>query len=410
MEDSMKALLTALTLAIFTSSACVRAPEAAQTEDRARRLHEEVPLIDGHNDVPWQYRERVSRRFSELDLSKPQPKMMTDIPRLREGGVGGQFWSVYVPTDYQGADAVEATMEQIDVVYELARRYPETFEIALTADDVERIFASGKIASMIGMEGGHSIDSSLAVLRMFYRLGARYMTLTHSSNTPWADSSTDTPALGGLSEFGSDVVREMNRLGMIVDLSHVSADTMHDALDVAEAPVIFSHSAARALCDHPRDVPDDVLQRLPDNGGVVMVTFVPSFVSQEVRDYERRRDAERKRVGEEHGMEAWDQANPAPRATLQQVADHIDHIKEVAGIDHIGIGSDFDGITSVPVGLEDVSKYVDLTRELLARGYGDEDVKKILGENVLRVMRAVEATAARLQKERPPSEAQLESN
>jgi membrane dipeptidase len=386
-------------------------------EDRAGRLHREVPLTDGHNDLPWQYREKVKRKFSELDVSKPQPQLMTDIARLRQGGVGAQFWSVYVPSDFEGADAVPATLEQIDVVYELVRLHPETFAIALTAGDVERIFASGKIASMIGMEGGHSIDSSLATLRMFYRLGARYMTLTHSRNTPWADSATDDPLLGGLSEFGREVVREMNWLGMLVDLSHVSPSTMHDALDVAVAPVIFSHSSARALCDHPRNVPDDVLKRLPTNGGVVMVTFVPSFVSPQVRAHDERRDGERKRLrslpgatedGVSAAMKTWDGANPAPRATLAQVADHIDHIRKIAGIDHIGLGSDFDGITAVPEGLEDVSKFPDLTRELLARGYGDEDVRKILGRNLLRVMRAAEDTSARLRKERGPSEALIE--
>jgi membrane dipeptidase len=401
---------------VLVAASCA-APARGGQEDRARRLHREVPLTDGHNDLPWQYREKVKRKLSEMDVSKPQPQLMTDIARLREGGVGAQFWSVYVPTDYEGADAVTATLEQIDVVYDLVRLHPETFEIALTADDVERIFASGKIASMIGMEGGHSIDNSLATLRMFYRLGARYMTLTHSRNTPWADSATDDPVLGGLSEFGREVVREMNWLGMLVDLSHVSPATMHDALDVAAAPVIFSHSSTRALCDHPRNVPDDVLKRLPANGGVVMVSFVPSFTSAQVKAHDDRRDAERKRLraapgatddGVSEAMKAWDRKNPAPRATLAQVADHIDHVRQVAGIDHIGLGSDFDGITSVPVGLEDVSKFPDLTRELLARGYGDEDVRKILGRNLLRVMRAVEATSARLRKERGPSEALIE--
>lgn len=390
---------------------------SGQSTDHARKLHQEVPLIDGHNDLPWQYREQVSRKFSELDVSKPQPELMTDIERLREGGVGAQFWSVYVPSDFEGADAVPATLEQVDVVYELARRYPDTFEVALDADSIERVFASGKIASLIGMEGGHSIASSLATLRMFYRLGARYMTLTHSRNVPWADSATDDPLLDGLSKFGEEVVREMNWLGMLVDLSHVSPATMHDALEVTEAPVIFSHSSARALCDHPRNVPDDVLKRLPANGGVVMVTFVPGFLSPEVRAHDLKREAERRRLrGVSPATEAtvvedlreWDRANPAPRATLAQAADHIDHIKNVAGIDHIGLGSDFDGISAVPAGLEDVSKFVDLTRELLRRGYSDEEVRRILGRNLLRVLRAVEATSARLRAARGPSEALIE--
>jgi membrane dipeptidase len=400
----------------FAAAGCA----AEAQEDAASKLHESVPLIDGHNDLPWQYRETVKRKFSRLDVSQPQPQLMTDIARLRKGGVGGQFWSVYVPSDFAesgSSDAVPATLEQIDVVYELLRLHPETFELALTAGDVERIFASGKIASLIGMEGGHSIASSLATLRMFHRLGARYMTLTHSRNTPWADSATDDPVHDGLTDFGREVVREMNWLGMLVDLSHVSPATMHDALDTASAPVIFSHSSARALCDHPRNVPDDVLKRLPANGGVVMVTFVPGFVSQAVRDHDRKRDAERGRLRDlagstedsvREGLRVWDGANPAPRATLAQVADHIDHIREVAGIDHIGLGSDFDGITSVPAGLEDVSKFPDLTRELLSRGYRDGDIQKILGRNLLRVMRSVEETSARMRKERGPSEALIE--
>ena len=383
----------------------------------------EVPLIDGHNDLPGQYREEVNRRMSELDIAESQAELHTDIARLREGGVGAQFWSVYVPASLEGADAVRATIEQFDVVYELTRRYPDTFEMAFTADDVERVFASGKIASMIGMEGGHSIDSSLATLRMFYRLGARYMTVTHSRSTPWADSATGSASSGGLSEFGSEVVREMNWLGMLVDMLHVSPATMHDTLDVVQAPVIFSHSSAKALCNHVRNVPDDVLKRLPENGGVVMVSFVPQFTSQEVKDHGESRNAERDRlqglagapdapdapevpeVSVQDGLTAWDRQNPAPKATLSQVADHIDHIRDVAGIDHIGLGSDFDGISTVPQGLEDVSTFIDLTRELLARGYSDDDIRKILGKNLLRVMRAAEQTSARLQEERGPSEA-----
>jgi len=415
--------LLGLSLLVAACGCGASAQEAAESheQDRARRLHEEVPLIDGHNDLPGQYREEVNRRMSELDIAESQAELHTDIARLREGGVGAQFWSVYVPASLEGADAVRATIEQIDVVYELSRRYPDTFEMAFTADDVERVFASGKIASMIGMEGGHSIDSSLATLRMFYRLGARYMTVTHSRSTPWADSATGKASSGGLSEFGSEVVREMNWLGMLVDMSHVSPATMHATLDVVEAPVIFSHSSAKALCNHVRNVPDDVLKRLPENGGVVMVSFVPQFTSQEVKDHGESRNAERDRLqglagapdpdapdahtSVQDGLTAWDRQNPAPKATLSQVADHIDHIRGVAGIDHIGLGSDFDGISTVPQGLEDVSTFIDLTRELLARGYSDDDIRKILGKNLLRVMRAAEQTSARLQEERGPSEA-----
>jgi membrane dipeptidase len=380
--------------------------------DRARALHKQVPLIDGHNDYPWALRENAASDLEKLDISRPQPSIMTDIARLRAGGVGGQFWSVYVPAELQGQSAVTATLEQIDIVHRMMRRYPETFELALTADDVERVFKKGKIASLIGMEGGHSIDNSLAALRMFHRLGARYMTLTHSRNVPWADSGTDTPALGGLSGFGEQVVREMNWLGMLVDLSHVSPDTMADAIRVSEAPVIFSHSSARAVNDVPRNVADDVLRMLPKNGGVVMVTFVPGFLSAKVTAWGRLQSAEEARLKQQFpqdenavktGLASWAKANPAPRATIADTADHIDHIRKTAGIDHIGLGGDFDGITSVPEGLEDVSTYPALTAELLRRGYKDDDVKKILGLNILRVMREVERVSARLQKQRGPS-------
>jgi membrane dipeptidase len=382
--------------------------------DRARALHKQVPLIDGHNDYPWALRENAQRDLDKLDITKSQPSLMTDIPRLRAGGVGGQFWSVYVPADLQGQGAVTATLEQIDIVHRMMRKYPETFELALTAADVERIFKKGKIASLIGMEGGHSIDSSLGALRMFYRLGARYMTLTHSRNVPWADSATDTAVLSGLSGFGEQVVREMNWLGMLVDLSHVSPDTMADAIATSQAPVIFSHSSARALNDVPRNVPDNILQMLPKNGGVVMVTFVPGFLSPKVTEWSQLQTAEQNRLKQQFptddaavktALDAWAKGYPAPRATLADVADHIDHIRKIAGIDHVGLGSDFDGITSVPQGLEDVSTYPALTAELLRRGYKDEDVKKILGLNILRVMREVEKVSARLQKERAASPA-----
>jgi membrane dipeptidase len=377
--------------------------------NRAKALHKRVPLIDGHNDYPWALRETASRDLDKLDIARPQPAIMTDIARLRAGGVGGQFWSVYVPAELQGQTAVTATLEQIDIVHRMMRKYPDTFELALTADDVERIFKKGRIASLIGMEGGHSIDSSLGALRMFHRLGARYMTLTHSRNVPWADAATDTPALGGLSPFGEQVVREMNWLGMLVDLSHVSPDTMADAIAVSRAPVIFSHSSARAVNDVPRNVPDNILQLMPKNGGVVMVTFVPGFLSPKVTAWNRQLTAEENRLKATHAndpaalktaLAAWTAANPAPRATIADAADHIDHIRKVAGIDHIGLGGDYDGITSVPLGLEDVSTYPALTAELLRRGYKDEEVEKILGLNVLRVMRAAEKVAAAMQKER----------
>ncbi len=387
-------------------------PADATRLNHARALHKQSPLIDGHNDYPWALRENAGRDLDKLDITKPQPTIMTDIPRLRAGGVGGQFWSVYVPADAPAP--VTATLEQIDIVHRMMRKYPDTFELALTADDVERIFKKGKIASLIGMEGGHSIDSSLGALRMFYRLGARYMTLTHSKNIAWADSATDTPVLNGLSPFGEEVVREMNWLGMLVDLSHVSPDTMADAIGVSQAPVIFSHSSARALNDVPRNVPDNILQLLPKNGGVVMVTFVPGFLSPKVADWGRQQTAEENRLKQQSpndaasiksGLDAWGKAHPAPRATIADAADHIDHIKKVAGIDHIGLGGDFDGITSVVEGLEDVSKYPALTAELLRRGYKDDEIKKILGLNVLRVMREVEKVAAKLQKERAASPA-----
>jgi membrane dipeptidase len=402
--------LTLATLLLFTITTAATTQADRALLARARALHKQVPLIDGHNDYPWALRENAQRDLDKLDISKPQPTIMTDIQRLRAGGVGGQFWSVYVPADAK--DPVTATLEQIDIVYRMTRKYPETFELALTANDIERIFKKGKIASLIGMEGGHSIDSSLGALRMFYQLGARYMTLAHSKNVPWADSATDTPVLNGLSPFGEQVVKEMNWLGMLVDLSHVSPDTMADAIGVSQAPVIFSHTSARALCDVPRNVPDNVLQMLPKNGGVVMVTFVPPFLSQKVADWEKLQKAEENRLKQQFsndaaasktGLDAWVKANPAPRATLADAADHIDHIRKVAGIDHIGLGSDFDGITSVPVGLEDVSTYPALTAELLRRGYKDDDVKKILGLSLLRVMREVEKVSQRLQKERPAS-------
>jgi membrane dipeptidase len=389
---------------------------SAQVEDkllaRARALHKQSPLIDGHNDYPMAVRENAQRDLDKLDISRSQPSIMTDIRRLEAGGVGGQFWSVYVSADLAGQAAVTATLEQIDIVHRMMRKYPDTFELALTADDVERIFRKGKIASLIGMEGGHSIDNSLGALRMFHRLGARYMTLTHSKNLPWADSASEPPALGGLSPFGEQVVREMNSLGMLVDLSHVSPGTMEDAIRVSAAPVIFSHSSARAVNDVVRNVPDNILRTLPANGGVVMVTFVPRFLSAKVEAWELLKTAEDERLKRQSpadekaikaGLDLWTNANPAPRATVSDAADHVDHIRKMAGIDHIGIGGDFDGITSVPRGLEDVSKYPALTAELLRRGYKDDEIKKINGLNVLRVMREVERVSKKLQAERQAS-------
>ena len=414
-------LITVSIVVCTVAAVCARVVSSAHAQadllERARALHREVPLIDGHNDYPWALRQNADRDLDKLDISRSQPTIHTDIARLRAGGVGAQFWSVYVPASMAGEEAVTATLEEVDTVHRMIRRYPDVFELARTADDVERIFGADKIASMMGMEGGHSIDSSLAVLRMFYRLGVRYMTLTHGRNVPWTDSGTDEPEHGGLTRFGEEVVREMNWLGMLVDLSHISPDTMRDALRVTEAPVIFSHSSARALTDVPRNVPDDVLELVVENGGVVMVTFVPGFVSPDVAGHGRAANTERARLeaaypndaaASDAGMAAWREAHPAPRATLSQVADHIDHVRQVAGIDHIGIGSDFDGISSVPVGLEDVSTYPALTTELLRRGYSDADVRQVLGHNVLRVMRASEAVSARLRQSRPPSASLIE--
>ena len=409
----------ALSLAfVFIGSAAAQPPDLVA---RARKLLDEVPLVDGHNDVPWELRQRVKNHLAELDLrsdtSALEKPMHTDVARLRKGGVGGQFWSVYIPADLAGPQAVRTVMEQIDVVHRLAELYPDTFEIATTAGDVERIHKSGRIASLIGMEGGHSIDNSLGVLRQLYNAGARYMTITHSKNVDWADSATDAPKHGGLTKFGEEVIREMNRLGMLIDLSHVSPDTMKDAMAVSEAPVIFSHSSARALDAHPRNVPDDVLRLLPQDGGVVMVTFVPSFISEEVRTWNSQKDAEEARLKALHpddpkqvetGLETWRKEHPVPRATLAQVADHIEHVRRVAGVDHVGIGSDFDGITSVPVGLEGVDDYPALLAELLRRGWTDEEVKKLAGHNVLRVFREAEKVAQRLRKERPASDALIE--
>jgi len=385
---------------------------------RARKILDEVPLVDGHNDYPWALREHdPSRNLDTLDIHKPQPSIMTDIPRLKAGGVGGQFWSVYVPVELAGPAAVQAVLEQIDVVHRLSELYPDTFELAGTADDVVRIHKAGKIASLIGVEGGHCIANSLGTLRQLFAVGARYMTITHEKNNDWADSATDAPKHNGLTRFGEEVIHEMNRLGMLVDLSHVSPQTMKKALAIVQAPVIFSHSSTRALDGHPRNVPDDVLALLPQNGGVVMVTFVPSFVSEEVRGWNAQHNAEEARLKALHPdspdavkseLAAWDKAHPAPRATMAQVADHIEHVRKVAGIDHVGLGSDFDGITTTPAELTGVDTYPVRLAELLRRGWSDDEIKKLAGLNVLRALRGAEQVAAKLQKERPASDALIE--
>jgi len=354
------------------------------------RVLQSTPLVDGHNDLPWAIRTFADapHDVDAYDLRTRTPGH-TDIPRLREGRVGVQFWSVYVPSRAVAEGAARVQLEQIDIAKRVFARYPDVLEETLTADDAERAFREGRIASVMGMEGGHVIENSLGALRAFYEMGARYLTLTHSENTDWADASTDSPRHGGLNAFGREVVREMNRLGMMVDLSHVAPQTMRAALDVSEAPVIFSHSSARAVTDHVRNVPDDVLRRMADNGGIVMVTFVPAFVNDEVRRWAALPQEER--------------TQPAPRATMADVIRHIEHVRDVAGIDHVGIGGDFDGISQVPVGLEDVSTYPALLAELSRRGWSEEDLGKLAGANAMRVWREVERVAARLRTERGPS-------
>lgn len=387
-------------------------PAAAQDEAAARRILERTPLIDGHNDLPWALRQQHGNDPYAVDLTTnldASTALHTDIPRLRAGGVGGQFWSVYVPASLEPVEAAKATFEQIDTVKRLVAAHPDVFELATTADDIERIHASGKIASLIGMEGGYSIDDSLGLLREFYDAGSRYMTLTHSKTTTWADSATDAPKWGGLNAFGEEVVREMNRIGMMVDLSHVSEETMVDAMRVSDAPVIFSHSSARAVTDHPRNVPDAVLRQMADDGGVVMVTFVPGFVNAAEGDWTKAVMAEAQRLGVElsgsgeppEAIKPWLAANPRPVATLQNVVDHIQHVRDVAGIDHVGLGGDFDGVGNLPEGVEGVDAYPRILAALMAKGWSEADIRKLAGENVLRVMRAVEAVAASHADARP---------
>lgn len=382
----------------------------------ARDLLSRFPVIDGHNDLPWALREAGSLDPARTDIARRVEFTHTDLPRLAEGGVGGQFWSVFVPAELQGEAAVATTIEQIDLVRQLIRRYPAALELALTAAEAEWIMGSGKVACLIGAEGGHSIASSLPVLRALYQLGVRYLTLTHNLNVPWADSATDEPAAGGLTAFGREVVREMQRLGMLVDLSHVAASTMADALDTAQAPVIFSHSSARAICDHPRNVPDEILSRLPANGGICMVTFVPAFVSQACRDWELGLADEMSRRGLDYRDLAsrqaaagdWAARQPRPGATLADVADHLDHVRAVAGADHVGLGGDYDGVDRLPAGLEDVSCYPALIAELADRGWSEGELAGLTGGNILRVLRDAEAAAAAISARQEPSAARID--
>jgi membrane dipeptidase len=357
------------------------------------------PVIDGHNDLLWAMRVLHGYDFTAYDVGERQTQTHTDIPRLREGGVGAQFWSVFVPC--RDEDPVRSTLEQVDAAYSMVARYADRLALATTADEVEAAWRGGRIACLMGAEGGHQVAESLGVLRMYHRLGIRYLTLTHNDNVSWADSATDEPALGGLNDFGREVVGEMNRLGMLVDLSHVSHDVMRDALDTTTAPVIFSHSSAYAVCDHPRNVPDDVLARLAANGGTCLVTFVPRFVNQAVRDWAREAQARAVTQGVDprdlEALEAVETAYaeevPRPAAFLSDVVDHLEHVREVAGIDHVGLGGDYDGVDVLPEGLEDVTGYPRLLAALRGRGWSDDDLARLTSRNVLRTMRAAEDMA-----------------
>uniref|UniRef100_A0AAU2VGC5 Dipeptidase n=1 Tax=Streptomyces sp. NBC_00003 TaxID=2903608 RepID=A0AAU2VGC5_9ACTN len=387
--------------------------------EEARTLLAAHPVVDGHNDLPWALRAKARYDLDRCDLATDLTgRTHTDLARLRAGGVGAQFWSVYVRTDLAGDEAVSATLEQIDCVDQMLARYPGDLAPALTADDMEKARAEGRIASLKGAEGGHSINNSLATLRALYALGVRYMTLTHNDNLPWADSATDEPGVGGLSPFGHEVVREMNRMGMLVDLSHVAATTMRDALSTSVAPVIFSHSSSRAICDHPRNVPDDVLAQLPGNGGVAMATFVPKFILPAAVAWTQAADENLRAHGHHHldtspeAMklhEAFEATNPRPVATAATVADHLDHMREVAGVDHIGIGGDFDGTAFTPSGLDDVSGYPNLVAELLSRGWSQADLAKLTWSNAVRALRDAESVSRELRARRGPSNATLEA-
>ncbi len=403
----MKALLLLSVLAVPVAFADDR-PPVVLTE-AAKKLHSESLVVDGHNDLAWELRKAIRKPgegFRTIDLTKNQKSFHTDIPRLRKGNVGCQFWSAWVPVDTtKKGTAVKNTLEQIDLVHRMVERYPDDFAFARTADDIERIRKSGKIASLIGVEGGHCIDNSLEILRDFHRLGVAYMTLTHSENTDWADSSTDTPKSHGLTKFGEEVVLEMNKMGMMVDISHVSPETMKAVLKITKAPVIFSHSSARGIADHPRNVPDDVLPLVKANGGIVMVNFYSGFIVPEgavaMRQmFEISRELKKKYPDDEEAyrreMDAWSERNKYPQGTVHTIVDHIDRIAKLAGIDHIGLGSDYDGITRVPTQMDDVSCYPFITQALLDKGYKPEDIKKILGGNLLRVMRGVENTSKKM--------------
>jgi membrane dipeptidase len=422
---------TPLALALLPALWLAAPAFAADTDaQRIERVLAQTPLIDGHNDLPWEIRTRFASDLAKVDLSRStlalpapegSPPLMTDIPRLRAGHVGGQFWSVFIPVEVKGPAAVQMTVEQIDIVKQMCARYPNDFAMAYTAADVMRAHKAGRIAALIGVEGGHQINDSLDVLRAYYDLGARYMTLTHSANTAWADSATDNPAHHGLTPFGKEVVREMNRLGMLIDLSHVSEETMRAALAVSEAPVIYSHSSARALVDHPRDVPDDVLRLVAANGGVVMVNFFPGYVSEARRRWDADRAAEVARynsppfgglyIGQPErakaAMAQWERAHPQPPVGIGDVADHIDHIRKVAGVEHVGLGSDFDGIPEAPAGLDGVDKYPALLAELARRGWSDADLARVAGGNVLRALARAEEVSVRLRATRLPSSATL---
>ena len=408
-------------ITLLTSHFSLLTAGMAQSSDpaleHARKLLRSTPLIDGHNDLPWEIRtsKTAPRDVAAYDLRTTTPKH-TDLARMKQGEVGAQFWSIYIPGEVKDSGYARIQLEQFDIARRMIQRYPDRLILALTASDIERAFRRHRIASLLGMEGGHAIENSLGALRSYYALGARYMTLTHNVTLDWADAGLDTARHGGLTSFGREVVREMNRLGMLVDLSHVSPGVMSNALDVAEAPVIFSHSSARALVEHPRNVPDSILARLPKNGGIVMVTFVPAFVSQDVADWEKQAEDDKKAleatvsdsVERQRRIDQWMSNHPRPNATLQQVADHIEHVRDIAGVDHVGIGSDFDGIDFGPVGLEDTSKFPDLFAELIRRGWSDPDLKKLAGQNLLRVLRTAELVAARLQQTREPSTKTIE--